>query len=65
MSSLTLRMGGNQGDPIIGVQEVRTRRQAITSEEAGGGDGKSEAPIVALSPGNAGGAKGRRFEITE
>jgi len=64
VSSLTLRMCGNQGDPIIGVQEARTRGQAITSEEAGGGDGKSEASIVAMSPGNAGGAKGRRFEIT-
>jgi len=64
VSSLTLRMGGNQGGPIIGVQEARTRGQAITSEEAGSGDGKSEAPIVARSPGNAGGAKGCRLEIT-
>lgn len=64
VSSLTERMGGNQGDPIIGVQEARTRGQAITSEEAGGVDGKSEAPVVARSPGNAGGAKGCRLEIT-
>ena len=38
---------------------------SLTNEEEGIGARKSEASIVALSPGNAGGAKGRRREITD
>ena len=46
-------------------KEERTRGQAMLSEEAGGDDGKSEMPILAMNPGNAGGVKGCRFEITK
>jgi hypothetical protein len=46
------------------LREQRTCRQAIKSEEAGVGMRKSEVPIVAWKPGNAGGAKGHRFEDT-
>ena len=38
---------------------------SLNSEEEGIRDRKSEAPIVAMNPGNAGGAKGRRCEITD
>ena len=37
-----MRMCGNQGDPVTGAQDARTQGQAITSEEVGGGGGKSE-----------------------
>ena len=60
-SSLTLRLRVNRGDPSVGVAERRTRRQAINREGAGIGRRKSEVSIVALKPGNAGGAKGHRF----
>jgi hypothetical protein len=46
------------------LREQRIRRQAITSEEAGIGMRKSEVHIIAWKPGNAGGAKGHRFEDT-
>ena len=46
------------------LKEERTRGQVIVSEEAGGDGGKSEMPILAMNPGNAGGVKGCRFEIT-
>jgi hypothetical protein len=62
MSSLTLRMRGNRGGPRLGPLEAGTREQAIKSEDAGGGARKSEPPIVVSIPGNAGGAKGWRFE---
>ena len=45
-------------------KEGRTRGQVMVSEEAGGDDGKSETSILAMNPGNAGGVKGCRFEIT-
>jgi hypothetical protein len=32
-SSLTLRLSGNQGDPIIGAQGVSTSRQASTARK--------------------------------
>lgn len=38
---------------------------SLNSEEGGGGDRKSEAPIVAVKSGNADGAKGRRSEKTD
>jgi len=37
---------------------------SLNSEDGNSGGGKSEAPIVAMNAGNAAGAKGRRFEIT-
>ena len=65
VSSLTLRVCGNQGDPVVGVQGGAHPWTSVRSEEAGGDGRKSGAPIVAVKPGNAGGAKGCRFEITE
>ena len=38
---------------------------SLNSEKEGIITRKSEAPIVAMNPGNAGGAKGRRCEITD
>src|SRR5215471_14593361 len=63
-SSLTTRMRGNQGDPIVGVSSKAHLPTSLNSEEEGGGDRKSEAPIRAGNSGNAEGAKGRRSEIT-
>ncbi len=60
-SSLTLRVRVNRGDPSVGAEEWRTRRQAIKRKGAGSGRRKSEVLIVALRPGNAGGAKEHRF----
>jgi hypothetical protein len=60
-SSLTLRIRVNRGDPSVGVAQRRTRRQAINREGAGIGRRKSEVLIVAMKPGNSGGAKGHRF----
>jgi len=65
-SSLTTRMRGNQGDPIVGACSRGARLlTSLNSEEGGGGDRKSEAPIRAMNSGNAGGAKGRRSEIAD
>jgi len=64
VSSLRLRICGNQGDPVVGVQGGAHPLTSVRSEEAGGDGRKSEAPIVAVKPGNAGGAKGCRDEIT-
>ena len=62
-------MHGNHGDPAIGAEQCApsrsTRDPSLTHEEEGGGRRKSEAPIVATIFGNAEGAKGRRFEITD
>ena len=64
VSSLTWRLRGNQGDPPVGVDETRSRT-SVRSEEERGGWRKSEAPIRARKPGNAGGAKGCRYEATD
>ena len=64
VSSLTTRVRGNQGDPIVGAGTKAHLLTSLNSEEEGGGDRKSEAPIGAMNSGNAEGAKGRRFEIT-
>jgi hypothetical protein len=45
-------------------RKAGTREQAIKSEDMGGAVRKSEPSIVASILGNAGGAKGRRFETT-
>ena len=37
---------------------------SLNSEDGSSGGGKSEVPIVAMNAGNAAGAKGGRFEIT-
>src|SRR5262245_35340513 len=64
-SSLTRRVRGNRGDPIVGACSRGARLlTSLNSEEGGGGDRKSEAPIRAVISGNAEGAKGRRSEIT-
>jgi len=63
-SSLTLRLRGNQGDPAVGVPRGAHSWTSVKSEEKGRGCRKSEAPIRAEKSGNADGAKGRRFEIT-
>ncbi len=64
MSSLTLRLRGNQGDPRTGVKGDAHPGTSVKSEEQGGGYRKSEAPIRAMKSGNADGAQGCRFEIT-
>jgi hypothetical protein len=63
-SSFTLRLRGNQGDPIVGVEGAAYPRTSVRSEDEGRSGRKSEAPIRAMNPGNAGEAKGYRFEIT-
>jgi hypothetical protein len=63
-SSLTGRLRGNQGDPAVGVEGSAYPWTSVISEEEGGGCRKSGAPIGAMKPGNAGGAKGRRLETT-
>src|SRR5260370_29596507 len=63
-SSLTTRVRGKQGDPILGAGSKAHLLTSLNSEEEGGGDRKSEAPIRAMNSGNAEGAKGRRSEIT-
>jgi len=55
---------GNQGDPVVGAGNKARLPTSLDSEEEGGGDRKSEAPIRAMNSGNAEGAKGRRSEIT-
>jgi hypothetical protein len=64
-SSLTTRVRGNQGDPIVGAGSRGQLPISLNSEEGGGGDRKSEAPIRAMNSGNPEGAKGRRFEIAD
>ena len=64
-SSLTRRVRGNQGDPIVGAASKAHLLTSLNSEEEGGGDRKSEAPIRAMISGNAEGAKGRRFETAD
>jgi hypothetical protein len=64
-SSLTTRIRGNQGDPIVGAGNAAHLLTSLISEEEGGGDRKSEAPIRAMNSGNAEGANGRRFEIAD
>jgi hypothetical protein len=63
-SSLTMRLRGNQGEPTVGADGSAYPRTSLTSEEEGGGCRKSGVPIRAMKPGNAGGAKGHRFEAT-
>ncbi len=64
VSSLTLRLGGNQGDPTVGVEGIAHPWTSVKSEEEGGGCWKSGVPIGAMRSGNAGRAKGHRFGIT-
>ncbi len=64
-SSLTTRVRGNQGDPIVRAGSKAHLLTSLNSEEGGGGDRKSEAPIRAMNSGNAEGAKGRRSEIAD
>ena len=64
MSSFTVGLCGNQGDPANGVQGRTHPRTSVKSEEEGSACWKSEAPIRAMKPGNAGGAKGSQSEIT-
>jgi hypothetical protein len=45
------------------AQKKAHSRTSVRSEEEGGGCWKSEAPIRAMRSGNAGGAKGCRFEV--
>lgn len=45
-------------------KEGRTCGQVMISEEASGNGEKSETPILAVNPGNAGGVEGSRFEKT-
>jgi hypothetical protein len=59
-----VRLGGNPGEPIGGVEGAAYPRTRVKSEDEGGSGRKSEAPIRAMNPGNVGEAKGWRFEIT-
>jgi hypothetical protein len=63
--SLAKRECGNQADPIVGASGRAHLLTSLDSEEGGGGERKSEAPIVATNSGNAEGAKGCRFEIAD
>ena len=47
------------------AQRIAHPPTSLKSEGEGIRDRKSEALIVAMNPGNAGGAKGRRCEITD
>ena len=60
-----MRVRGNQGEPIVGAGSKAHLLTSLNSEEEGGDDRKSEAPIRAMISGNAEGAKGRRFEIAD
>ena len=64
VSSLTLRLRGNQGDPTVGVEGTAHPWTSVMSEEKGGGGRKSGVPIRAMTSGNADRAKGHRFGIT-
>ena len=44
-SSLTLRLRGNQGEPIVGVDGTAHLQTSLISEEAGGDDRKSGVSI--------------------
>jgi hypothetical protein len=44
-SSLTLRLRGNQGDPIVGVDGTAHLQTSLISEEAGGDGRKSGVSI--------------------
>lgn len=47
------------------AQGIAHLATSLNSKKQGIKDRKSEAAIVAMNPGNAGGAKGRRCEITD
>jgi hypothetical protein len=49
----------------VTARAIAHLRTSLASEEEGSVARKSEAPIVAVNPGNAGGAKGCRREITD
>jgi hypothetical protein len=57
-SSLTMRIRGNHGEPIVGAGGKAHLLTSLNSEDGGGDDRKSEAPIRAMISGNAEGAKG-------
>ncbi len=44
-SSLTQRLRGNQGDPVVGVKGIAPPRTSVTSEEEGGDGRKSGVSI--------------------
>ena len=65
-SSFTMRVRGNQGDPQQARVVNAQFRTSLNSEDGTGGMGKSGAPIVVMTSGNAERAKGlRRFETAE
>ena len=64
-SSSTFRIGGNHGDPGASAEGVAQLRTSLNSEEEAANARKSESPIVAVKPGNAGGAKGRQYWDSE
>lgn len=47
------------------AQVIAHPATSLNSKIQGIKDRKSEAAIVAMNPGNAGGGKGRRYEITD
>jgi hypothetical protein len=63
--SMTSRTYGNHGDPGGSVEGAAQLPTSLNSEEGAGTARKSERPIVALKPGNAGGAKGRQYWDSE
>src|ERR1700675_2050166 len=64
-SSLTTRVRGNQGEPIVGASSKAHLLTSLNSEEEGGDERKWEAPIRAMISGIAEGAQGRRSEIAD
>jgi hypothetical protein len=63
--SMTMRTGGNQGDPGVGAEGVAQPLTSLNSEEEVGSVGKSELPIRAMKSGNADGAKGWQYWDSE
>ena len=62
-SSLNCECAVTMEIPTLARVVSAQSRTSLNSENGIGGVGKSETPIVALNSGNAGGAKGCRFEI--
>jgi len=63
--SLTIRTYGNHGDPGGSADGAAQLPTSLSSEEEAGTVRKSESPILAMKPGNAGGAKGRQYWDSE
>ena len=63
-SNLTWIPRGNQGDPAVGVGKRDAPSDKCRKRGRGQDSRKMEAPLEAMKPGTAGGAKGGRFGRT-